>query len=457
LRSNGQPRYVRDAPAPIGGSRTSSVRQVAKKNRDDFKKDTVLQIAKRAGWLCSFPACRTPTVGATSDGEGEINIGTAAHICAAAPGGPRYDAEMTPEERSSAKNGIWMCRDHGKAIDSPDPQFTVALLREWKKRAENESWRRVLRNEAAPGQGDTTEPQLAERIRAAAEADLRVFRQTAKWPSTTVALTLRVDDLDEPVTTSALAGAVTSLDDLILVAPPGMGKTTTLFQIAEGILANGKGTPLIVPLGDWATEGTRVLDSILKRPAFRGITEDDFRRAAAQPGVVLLLDGWNELDMQARSRARVQVAALKAELPELGLIVSTRRQALDVPFGGTRVDLLPLNEGQQMQIAVAMRGDAGAKIIDQAWRTAGVRELVTIPLYLTALLSLPANAPFRKLARSAPEPRTERFELTRSNVPSGRLGLHEADLAMASLRENNSRAVRVGCRIYPYQIQTGFY
>ncbi|MDN3365896.1 hypothetical protein QQO24_01755 [Ralstonia pseudosolanacearum] len=367
---------------------------MAKRNRDDFTEATKQKIAKRAGWRCSFPTCRTDTVGATSDGEGEINIGTAAHICAAAPGGPRYDATMSPEERSSAKNGIWMCRDHGKAIDSPDPQFTVELLREWKKQAQIASWRRVLRNEAAPGHADVTNAQLAERVRAAAEADLRVFRQTGKWPSTSVALTLKVDDFDEPVTTSALAGAATSLDDLILVAPPGMGKTTTLFQIAEGVLANGKGTPLIVPLGDWATEGTKVLDSILKRPAFRGITEDDFRRAAAQPGVVLLLDGWNELDMQARSRARVQVAALKAELPELGLIVSTRRQALDVPFGGTRVDLLPLNEGQQMQIAVAMRGDAGAKIVDQAWRTAGVRELVTIPLYLTALLSLPENAPF---------------------------------------------------------------
>ncbi|WP_186194538.1 NACHT domain-containing protein [Burkholderia gladioli] len=365
---------------------------MAKRNRDDFKKDTVLQIAKRAGWLCSFPTCRVPTVGATSDGEGEINIGTAAHICAAAPGGPRYDAAMTPEERSSATNGIWMCRDHGKAIDSPDAQFTVALLREWKRQAANESWRRVLRNEVAPGQ--SADPLVAQLIRAAAEADLRVFRQTAKWPSTTVALTLRVDDFDETVTTSELAGAVTSLDDLILVAPPGMGKTTTLFQIAECVLANRTGTPLIVPLGDWATEGTKVLDSILQRPAFRGITEDDFRRAAAQPGVVLLLDGWNELDSQARSRARVQVAALKAELPELGLIVSTRRQALDVPFPGTRVDLLPLNEGQQMQIAVVMRGDVGAKIVDQAWRTPGVRELVTIPLYLTALLSLPDGAPF---------------------------------------------------------------
>ncbi len=368
--------------------------QVAKRSRDDFTERTKLQIAKRAGWLCSFPTCRTPTVGATSDGEGEINIGTAAHICAAAPGGPRYDENMSPEERSSAKNGIWMCRDHGKAIDSTDPEFTVERLHEWRRQAEIDSWRRVLRDEVARGPAVVVDTLLAARIRAAAGGDLEVFRRTVKWPSTSVALTLKVDGLVDPVTTSALAGAVTSLDDLILVAGPGMGKTTTLFQIAEGVLTSGNGTPLVVPLGDWATEGATVLGSILKRPAFHGISEDDFRRAAAQPGIVLLLDGWNELDPQARTRARVEVARLKAELPELGLVVSTRRQALDVPFGGTRVDLLPLNEEQQMQIAVAMRGDAGAKIVDQAWRAEGVRELVTIPLYLRALLSLPENAPF---------------------------------------------------------------
>ena len=41
-----------------------------------------------------------------------------------------------------------------------------------------------------------------------------------------------------------------------------------------------------------------------------------------------------------------------------------------------------------------MRSEAGAQLVDRAWRTAGVRELVTIPLYLTALLSLPEGAPF---------------------------------------------------------------
>lgn len=367
---------------------------MATKNRDDFSERTKLQIAKRAGWLCSFPTCRKPTVGATSDGEGEINIGTAAHICAAAPGGPRYDEDMSAEDRSSAKNGIWMCRDHGKAIDSTDPEFTVERLREWKRQAQRESWKAVLRNETLREPAVAADMELAARIRKAAEADLKVFQQTVKWPSTSVALTLKVEGLDSSVTTSALARGVMSLDDLIVVAGPGMGKTTTLFQIAEGMLASSNGMPFVVPLGDWATEGATVLESILKRPAFRGISEDDFRDAAAQPGIVLLLDGWNELDAQARARARVQVSRLKAELAELGLVVSTRRQALDVPFGGTRVDLLPLDEEQQMQIAVAMRGDAGAKVLDQAWRTAGVRELVTIPLYLTSLLSLPEDTPF---------------------------------------------------------------
>lgn len=367
------------------------------KNRDNFSEKVKNQIAKRAGWLCSFPSCRAHTVGATEDGQGEINIGIAAHICAAASGGPRYEENMMPEDRASADNGIWLCQSHAKIIDSDVKQFTTPLLREWKKQASTDSMRRVIRNEAVSAPTVITDADLIAHLHAAASKDLDVFRETAKWPSTTVPLTLEVEDFEEPVTTDALARVVTTLEDLILVAGPGMGKTTTLFQIAAGVLGDVSGVPIVVLLNDWATEGSTVLESILQRPAFKGISENDFYKAAAQSGVVLLLDGWNELGAEARNRARVQVNSLKAKLPELGLIVSTRQprnQALDVPFGGKRVDLLPLNDDQQMKIATAMRGKEGMKLIDEAWRTAGVRELVTIPLYLTALLSLPKGAPF---------------------------------------------------------------
>lgn len=365
------------------------------KNRDDFTPATRRAIERQARGHCSNPMCRRLTSGATSDGKGEINIGVAAHICAAASRGPRYDESMTSEKRRAAENGIWLCEVHARAVDSKDSKFTIEELREWKRLTSVDSWRSVMHNVPFdPGMQDPTPDQLRDRLRAAATADLAVFRQTAKWPGTTVALTLKVNYLDEPLSTRALANAVTTFDDLILVAAPGMGKTTTVFQVAEGVLEIGNGTPLIVPLGEWATDTDGLLPSILKRPAFAGVSEADFRAVVATPGVVLLLDGWNELDAAARERARVQVANLKAELPELGLVISARKQALDIPFAGTRVDLLPLSDEQQMAIARAMRGEAGERLVDQAWRTAGVRELVTIPLYLTALLSLPESAPF---------------------------------------------------------------
>lgn len=369
---------------------------MANKNRDEFTEKTKLQIAKRAGWLCSDPSCRRSTIGSNSDGDGEINLGTAAHICAAAPEGPRSDLKMTREQRRLPDNGIWMCRLHGTAVEAKDSTFTVELLHEWKALAQKDSWRRVLYNEVphGPMAQAPSEGELRARLRAAAAADLEVFRRSDKWPSTAIALTLEVDGLSDPVSTSTLATALTTLDDLILVAQPGMGKTTTVFQIAQAALTNGNASPIVVPLGDWSTDGASLLESVLKRPAFRGISEDDLRASAGKPGVILLLDGWNELDSVARKRAAVQIARLQLELPELSLLISTRKQALDVPVDGTRINLLPLNEAQQFDIASALRGEIGERIVDQAWRTAGVRHLVTIPLYLTALLALPEGAPF---------------------------------------------------------------
>lgn len=368
---------------------------MAKMNRDNFTESTKRKIAGRAGFLCSDPSCRCPTIGSNSDGSDTINVGVAAHICAAAPGGPRYDSTMTREQRRSADNGIWLCQNHAKAVDSNDPAFTVKVLRDWKAQAHKHSWR-VLHGDVpqSPMAQVPFGGELTDRLRAAVAADLEIFRRSNKWPSRTIALALKVDGLRDPVDTSVLATAVTTLDDLILVAQPGMGKTTTLFQIAEAALAKENVSPIVVPLGDWSADGVTLLESVLRRSSFRGISEDDLRTVAAKPGVILLLDGWNELDSAARKRAAVQVRRLQLELPELSLLISTRKQALDVPVDGTRINLLPLSEAQQLDIARALRSDAGERILDQAWHTAGVRDLITTPLYLTALLALPEGTPF---------------------------------------------------------------
>lgn len=59
-------------------------------------------------------------------------VGVAAYICAAAPGGKRYDPAMTPQERSDIDNAIWMCATHATLIDRDEAKYTVNVLRAMK-------------------------------------------------------------------------------------------------------------------------------------------------------------------------------------------------------------------------------------------------------------------------------------------------------------------------------------
>ena len=86
--------------------------------RDDFSQRTKDLLANRVGWKCSNPNCRKATRGAGIGKENIINIGVASHITAASKGGPRYDENITSQERASAENGIWLCQSCSKLIDS---------------------------------------------------------------------------------------------------------------------------------------------------------------------------------------------------------------------------------------------------------------------------------------------------------------------------------------------------
>ncbi len=97
-------------------------------------------MAERVGWKCSFPGCNINTVGPDSDDPTKrINNGIAAHIYAAAPNGPRYNPEMTKDERRHITNGIWMCRHHGSLIDADYTEYSAATLMKWKEQAERKT------------------------------------------------------------------------------------------------------------------------------------------------------------------------------------------------------------------------------------------------------------------------------------------------------------------------------
>ena len=113
--------------------------------RDDFSPKVKRALADRVGTKCSRPGCEAPTCGPHTEPAKAVNLGVAAHITAAAPGGPRYDASLSPAERGSATNGIWLCQVCAKLIDSDPLKFPVGLLREWKRTAEEHADQEVGR------------------------------------------------------------------------------------------------------------------------------------------------------------------------------------------------------------------------------------------------------------------------------------------------------------------------
>ncbi len=420
-----------------------------------------------------------PTFGAALGHDGVVNVGVASHITAASPDGPRYDPSLTPEQRRHQSNGIWLCQNHGKLVDSDSGHFTVEKLREWKRQAEHRSFREILARGGIAGEqieaivAETVSDELIEafgltaeddlefvksRVMVAAKNDVAAFKRMPGWPGHPIALNLRMmhGNAVQPFNASALSSAVETFNEITVVAPPGTGKTTTLLQLAEAAICRGNSVPVFVPLGEWSSQRDSLLQSVVQRQAFVGESEGRLKLLAHSGQLVLVMDGWNELDPASRTRARSEIKKLQREFPDLAIVISTRRQALDVPISGPQVEIDTLTESQQMEIARALRGPQGEGILDHAWRTPGVRDLVAIPLYLTSLLAhatgdrLPATKDeVLRLFVTAQEGDAEKSEMLRgamfgfhSQILTA-LAVDATNAATTSLSDGSARAVVV--------------
>lgn len=117
-------------------------------NRDDFTQAVKEKLYKSVCGKCCNCGCSTTGV---SDGKKDtqiLSIGEAAHICAASPNGPRYDENMSREERISIENGIWLCSNCHKIIDKDETTYTVDKLRTMKNKAEREALRNIGKPQA---------------------------------------------------------------------------------------------------------------------------------------------------------------------------------------------------------------------------------------------------------------------------------------------------------------------
>lgn len=104
--------------------------------RDDFPEPVRRKCAERVNYLCSNPSCRVFTSMPHSEPEKSVRIGVAAHICAASPGGPRFNPGQPSHERCGIPNAIWLCASCAAMIDRDTDTYSVATLEKWRAEAE---------------------------------------------------------------------------------------------------------------------------------------------------------------------------------------------------------------------------------------------------------------------------------------------------------------------------------
>jgi len=109
-------------------------------NRDDFSQSVKQQIQKRAAFICSNPECRCSTIAPSdTNATAVLYIGNVAHITSAAEGGPRYNPDLSSEERSSIDNAIFLCASCATLIDKNNGEdFSTTESKEWKNT--HEEW-----------------------------------------------------------------------------------------------------------------------------------------------------------------------------------------------------------------------------------------------------------------------------------------------------------------------------
>jgi hypothetical protein len=117
-----------------------------KHDRHEFSLNVKDLLARRASFICSNPDCRSMTLAPSSaDSEKYIYVGVAAHLTAAAPNGARYDSKLTPDQRASIDNAIFLCGTCSMMVDKNNGiDFPLPKLQSWK--LGHEEWVRVNLN-----------------------------------------------------------------------------------------------------------------------------------------------------------------------------------------------------------------------------------------------------------------------------------------------------------------------
>lgn len=245
----------------------------------------------------------------------------------------------------------------------------------------------------------SVEPKVTELVEKAQEAGSEALSAWLSHPLladrpkielATVKLNQDGAETEEILDHTSLQTALKESRRIILEAPAGRGKTTTLVQLAERLRDQG-GLAFVIDLPAWVTSSVDILEFIARMPSFlsQRLHTENLAQLYNTVHCSFLLNGWNEVSDRYSEAAVQAVANLERNFPKAGIIIATRTHHIRPRLPGSfRTRLLSLNRHQRteyIQKALASNSD---NLIAQLESDPVLDDLTRTPLILAEVTTI---------------------------------------------------------------------
>lgn len=243
-----------------------------------------------------------------------------------------------------------------------------------------------------------------ESLRAKVTEPARALITNAKmrwhYPETTIAVRMEVSDPDKQSPASVRAIELAELTahlshtgSALLLGEAGIGKTTALLSICETLLDEPNAPlPIFIDAATWASTTAALLEHVVSFPTFSaaGLRTGDLSRLSEAGKLLVVLNGWNEIEVHAQSQARNRLQQYLAGSSRPSLVVATRSANgfVGVP-GAITVTVRGFTwEEQQAFIRASLPGGRADGLIAQLRADERLRSVTKNPLVLSGAVAL---------------------------------------------------------------------
>lgn len=243
---------------------------------------------------------------------------------------------------------------------------------------------------------EPTTQELIEKTREATAEDIATWlanRRLSDRPTINLQSTKLDDegrDTREILNLEHLQRALKEGRRIVLEAPAGRGKTTTLAQLGDLLCKEG-GVAFLIDLPGWVESGKSILEYIAQAPPFQShkIQAQDLAQIYKAAHCSFLLNGWNEISGESSAKAARAFADLERNFPKAGIIVATRNHYIEPPLPGSfTARLLSFNRKQRAEYIRRTIGSRAGELISQLESDRALDKLTRTPLVLAEVTTL---------------------------------------------------------------------